>query len=76
MSQLHCSLYPKCCLFPARTQKSHHPVIGTHMPVNSIQVWTVVVLLLLIFAIHNIAAVCKIVMSNEIHNFVAVTLKK
>jgi len=35
-----------------------------------------VVVLLLIFAIHNIAVVCKIVTSNEIHNFVTVTLKK
>jgi len=35
-----------------------------------------VVVLLLIFAIHNIAVVCKIVMSNEIYNFITVTLKK
>ena len=35
-----------------------------------------IVILLLIFAIHNIAVVCKIVMSNKIYNFVTVTLKK
>jgi len=35
-----------------------------------------VVVLLLIFAIHNIAVVCKIVTSNKICNFVTVTLKK
>jgi len=34
-----------------------------------------VVVLLLIFAIHNIAVVCKIVSSYEIYNFVTVTLK-
>jgi len=32
--------------------------------------------LLLIFAIHNIAVVCKTVTSKEIYNFVTVTLKK
>ena len=35
-----------------------------------------VVVLLLIFAIHNIDVVCKIVTGNEIYNFVTVTLKK
>jgi len=34
-----------------------------------------VVVLLLIFAIQNIAVVCKIVTSNEIYHFVTVTLK-
>jgi len=40
-----------------KNSKSHHPVIRTHITVNRIQVWTVVVVLLLIFAIHNIAVV-------------------
>jgi len=35
-----------------------------------------VVVLLLIFVIHNIAVVCKIVTSNEIYIFITVTLKK